>query len=156
MSQQRIRNLKDEIDQKRFRADLFFRINVFQINIVPLRERKEDISLLAKHFLKHFCAKHNKSYPGLSDTEMEKLESYSWPGNIRELSNVIEQAVILGESQMWFPDQGIDENLHIQNNAIMDMKEMERVHIAKALKMANGKIGGRNGAANVLGLRERH
>jgi formate hydrogenlyase transcriptional activator len=84
---------------------------------------------------------------------MEKLESYSWPGNIRELSNVIEQAVILGESQMWFPDQGIDENLHIQDNAIMDMKEMERVHIAKALKMANGKIGGRNGAATVLGLK---
>jgi transcriptional regulator with GAF, ATPase, and Fis domain len=147
------KNLKDEIDQKRFRADLFFRINVFQINIVPLRERKEDISLLAKHFLKHFCAKHNKSYPGLSDAEMEKLESYSWPGNVRELSNVIEQAVILGESQMWFPDQGIDENLHIQSNAIMDMKEMERVHIAKALKMANGKIGGRNGAATVLGLK---
>ena len=70
------KNLKDEIDQKRFRADLFFRINVFQINIVPLRERIEDIPLLAKHFLKHFCAKHKKSYPGLSEAEMEKLGRY--------------------------------------------------------------------------------
>ena len=63
----------------------------------------------------------------------------TWPGNIRELSNVIEQAVILGESQLWLPSQGIDEDLHIQDNSIMDMKDMEKVHIAKALKRTNGK-----------------
>lgn len=147
------KNLKDEIDGKRFRPDLFFRINVFQINIVPLRERKDDIPLLAKHFLKYFCVKHKKNYPGLSDTEIEKLGRYAWPGNIRELSNVIEQAVILGESELCLPDQGIDEDLNIQDNSIMDMKEMERAHIAKALKKTGGKIGGRNGAANVLGLK---
>ncbi len=147
------KNLKDEIDKRRFRPDLFFRINVFQINIVPLRDRIEDIPLLAKHFLKHFCTKHKKSYPGLSETEVEKLERYSWPGNIRELSNVIEQAVILGESELWLPNQGIDEDLRIQDNSIMAMKDMEKVHIAKALKRTNGKIGGHNGAASILGLK---
>ncbi|MFA6223568.1 MAG: sigma 54-interacting transcriptional regulator [Desulfomonilaceae bacterium] len=147
------KNLKEEIDQKRFRADLFFRINVFPINVIPLRERKKDVPLLAEHFLKHFCAKYNKSYPGISDSEMEKLEAYSWPGNIRELSNVIEQSVILGESQIGFPDQGIYEDLKTQDNLLMDMKEMERAHITKALKRANGKIGGRNGASTILGLK---
>jgi formate hydrogenlyase transcriptional activator len=147
------KNFKEEIDQKRFRADLFFRINVFQINIVPLRERPEDISLLAKHFLKHFSAKYNKNCPALSDAEMQRLETYSWPGNIRELSNLVEQAVVLGESQIRRPNSGIDEDLHILDNSIMDMKDMERAHIAKALKSANGKIGGRNGAATILGLK---
>jgi transcriptional regulator with GAF, ATPase, and Fis domain len=147
------KNFKEEIDQKRFRADLFFRINVFQISIVPLRERPKDIPLLAKHFLKHFSAKYNKTCPFISDAEMQHLEAYSWPGNIRELSNVIEQAVVLGESQICFPNQGTDEHLRIQDNSILVMKDMERAHIAKALKRANGKIGGRNGASTILGLK---
>ncbi|MGC8659064.1 MAG: sigma 54-interacting transcriptional regulator, partial [Desulfomonilaceae bacterium] len=147
------KNLKDEIDRKHFRADLFFRINVFQINIVPLRERKDDIPLLVRHFLEHFCAMYKKNYPGISEAEMEKLVRYPWPGNVRELSNLVEQAVILGESEICLPDQGMDEDWDIQNASMMNMKDMERAHIAKALKKSDGKIGGRNGAANILGLK---
>ncbi|MGC8604253.1 MAG: sigma 54-interacting transcriptional regulator [Desulfomonilaceae bacterium] len=147
------KNLKDEIDQKRFRPDLFFRINVFQINIVPLRERKEDIQALAKHFLKHFCSKHKKSYREISEAEIEKLQAYSWPGNIRELSNIIEQAVILGESKLSVPDQITCEDSEFQDKSILEMKEIERIHIAKVLKKTKGKIGGSNGAANLLGVK---
>src|SRR6202012_858796 len=89
------RDLQEEIEKGHFRSDLFYRLSVFQITLPALRERKKDISLLAEYFMSYFAAKVKKQINGLSKGFIEQLEAYSWPGNIRELKNVIERAVIL-------------------------------------------------------------
>ncbi|MCM2330940.1 MAG: sigma-54-dependent Fis family transcriptional regulator [Pseudomonas sagittaria] len=91
-------NLADAVQAGRFRADLFYRLNVFPVQIPPLRERREDIPLLAEHFLKKFHAEYAKKTLGLSDRALEACQHYAWPGNIRELENVIERGVILTDS----------------------------------------------------------
>src|SRR5208283_5874547 len=83
------KNLEDEVAQGRFRTDLFFRLNIFPIHVAPLRMRKEDIPLLASHFLKLFCAQYDRIEPDISDSEMEKMKAYHWPGNVRELANMM-------------------------------------------------------------------
>lgn len=88
-------NLTEKINQKLFREDLFYRFNVFPINVPPLRERKDDIPILADHFLSHYARQMNKSIKRISSEVMDKLLNYSWPGNVRELQNVIERAVVL-------------------------------------------------------------
>jgi transcriptional regulator with PAS, ATPase and Fis domain len=93
------RDLAEEVRQGRFREDLYYRINVVVINLPPLFDRVGDVALLAKHFLKMYCAAHNKQKLGISDEAMEYLERYSWPGNIRELENVMERAVLLGKDR---------------------------------------------------------
>ncbi|MDO4694142.1 MAG: sigma-54-dependent Fis family transcriptional regulator [Eikenella sp.] len=90
-------DLQQAVQGGRFRADLYYRLNVFPIRIPPLRERKEDIPLLVSHFLEKFCGVYKKHIPGISDRGMELLQQYDWPGNIRELENVIERGVILTE-----------------------------------------------------------
>ena len=93
------RDLAEEVRQGRFREDLFYRINVVTINLPPLYERVGDVALLAKHFLKKYCAIHNKQKLGIADEAMEYLERHNWPGNIRELENVMERAVLLGKDR---------------------------------------------------------
>jgi len=98
------RNLDEEVKQGRFREDLYYRINVVTIDLPPLRERVGDVRLLVEHFLRTFCAQHNKEKLGVTDEAMEYLERYSWPGNIRELENVIERATLLSKSRFIGPD----------------------------------------------------
>jgi len=93
------KDLDEEVKQGRFRKDLYYRINVVTINLPPLSERLGDIPLLAKHFLRMYCAHHNKEKSGITDEAMEYLERYHWPGNIRELENVIERAVLLSRDK---------------------------------------------------------
>ena len=89
------RNLQEEVEQKRFREDLFFRLNVISIEVPPLRERSEDIPLLAAHFLEKFAARNRKNVKGFAPQALDMLRRYAWPGNVRELQNAVERAVIL-------------------------------------------------------------
>jgi len=146
------RDLGEAVEKGRFRADLFYRLNVFPIHVPPLRERKEDIPPLAEHFMQLFCSRMNIPYAGIPETEMEKWKSYSWPGNIRELSNVIERNVILGPPRMSRPasqEKWLKESVPDQG---MKLKDVEKRRILEALEKTGGKIGGKDGAANLLGL----
>jgi transcriptional regulator with GAF, ATPase, and Fis domain len=91
------------VQDRRFREDLFYRLNVITIRIPPLRDRREDIPLLAQHFLRRFAAKNAKGIAGFTDEALDLLETYAWPGNVRELENVIERAVVLTRSSMISP-----------------------------------------------------
>jgi len=93
------RDLNEEVKQGRFRDDLYYRINVITIDLPPLRERVVDVPLLTKHFLRLYCAQHNKKKLGITDEALEYLERYPWPGNVRELENVIERAVLLSKDK---------------------------------------------------------
>jgi len=92
------KNLKEEIQKGNFREDLFYRLNVVSLHVPPLRERKEDIPMLAQHFLKHFSERNNKNIQGYTPRAMQKIMAYSWPGNIRELMNAVERAVVLAHA----------------------------------------------------------
>ncbi len=148
------KDLKDEVANGSFRADLFYRLNVFPISVPSLRERKKDIPLLAAHFLTLFSSQYNRDYDGIPELEMEKMKTHSWPGNIRELANMVEHAVILGDKKIRFPELGtnkIDE--YTDDEEPMNLKEMEKAQILKALKKTSGKIGGPDGASALLGLK---
>ncbi len=98
------RNLDEEIRQGRFREDLYYRINVVTIDLPPLCERVGDVRLLAEHFLRMYCAQHNRDRLGITNEAMEYLERYSWPGNVRELENVIERAALLSKNKLIGPE----------------------------------------------------
>ncbi len=98
------RNLVEEVKQGRFREDLYYRINVVTIDLPPLCERVGDVQLLAEHFLRMYCAQHNKEKLGITDEALEYLERYPWPGNVRELENVIERAALLSKDKFIGPD----------------------------------------------------
>jgi two-component system NtrC family response regulator len=116
------RNLLDEVSKDHFRSDLYYRLSVFQITLPALRDRKKDIRLLAEYFMQYFGAKVKKQFAGLTDKMIEKLEAYNWPGNIRELKNVIERAVILADDNM------LDETL-----LPYDMQEPQPVKPGQAI-----------------------
>jgi transcriptional regulator with GAF, ATPase, and Fis domain len=146
------RDLEKEIERGRFRADLFYRLNVFPIRVAPLRDRKEDIPLLAVHFLKLFSSQYNKEFSGIPESEMNKLMAYSWPGNVRELSNMIERAVILENHRIRFPELDARPSADGPDQDFVDLAVMEKRQIMRALEKSNGKIGGRDGAAAFLGI----
>jgi transcriptional regulator with GAF, ATPase, and Fis domain len=147
------KDLSQEVAAGRFRADLFYRLNVFPIYVPALRERAEDIPLLATHFLKLHCSQSNKQYLSIPEAEMQRLISYSWPGNIRELSNMIERAVIIGGPEIRFSHLEQKRKGHLEIHREMKLKDMEKAKILEALEQAGGKIGGINGAAEKLGLK---
>jgi transcriptional regulator with GAF, ATPase, and Fis domain/tetratricopeptide (TPR) repeat protein len=147
------KDLEREVQDGRYRSDLFFRLNVFPIRVPPLRERKDDIAPLARHFLKLFCAQYNRPYPTIPPEEMERLVSYAWPGNVRELANVIERAVILGDPDVRFPET-LETGVRFHgDDPLMNLKDLERTHILNALKVTRGKVGGADGASALLGLK---
>ena len=160
------RELKQEVRQGRFREDLYFRLNVFPVETVPLRDRREDIPLLAQHFLTSE-SKSFKSDLRLSEGDVRRLMQYDWPGNVRELQNVIERASILaqnGRLRIDLPVQQGGAELPAASRrpkngappAIMtddEMREYERNNILAALKASAGKVFGKNGAAELLAIR---
>ena len=149
------KELEKEIEKGRFREDLYYRLNVYPIRVPPLRERREDIPLLAVHFLKLFSMNCNKPYSGFTTAEMEKLKSYSWPGNIRELSNVVERCTISGDSKIRISElisHNSKNSPSLFSEKTLNLKDLEREAIIAALEKSKGKIGGREGAANILGL----
>jgi transcriptional regulator with GAF, ATPase, and Fis domain len=146
-------DLEQMVLQRRFRADLFYRLNVFPILIPPLRDRVDDISLITKHFTRMLSSQMNKGVCEIADEALKCLRRHTWPGNVRELQNVIERAVIRSPG----PTVEISiEELRAaspQTGAIRRMlAETERSLILDVLKQTNGVVSGPNGAASRLGL----
>ncbi len=137
------RDLKTESEEHRFRADLYFRLNIFEINIPPLRERTKDIAPLAEYFVKQFSAKTNKKTLAVLPEFLHKLENYPWPGNVRELKNVIERAVILSSTDVLSCDLLPYEMQHqaaqgIKPLSAFSMQSIEKLHIQKVLNYTKG------------------
>jgi formate hydrogenlyase transcriptional activator len=147
------RNLEQEVRENRFRADLFYRLNVFPIQVPPLRERKEDIPFLAHHFLTIYGAKRGKAFYRIPDLEIDKLVQYDWPGNVRELENIIERGAILSSPPHFrIPDFGSSRSEIIQPKSVLSLKENERQQILQALQKTGWKIRGQGGAAELLDI----
>lgn len=152
------RILEKEVAEGRFRLDLFYRLNVFPIQLPPLRERVADIPQLAALFAKDFCRKMNKAYAGISPEAMAQLQSYSWPGNVRELENILEQAVILNDGQSPIALRRPLTNLPASPSHEMKSldaiqalhRQNERAYIAAVLRQTRGRIRGTGGAAELL------
>jgi len=146
-------NLEQAIKDGRFRSDLYYRINVFPVWVPPLRERKEDIPLLARYFLKIYATKLGKSFDRILKSEMDKLIQYDWPGNVRELENIIERGTILNAGPFFrIPDLGVGfpEISHPKANPTLE--ENERRHILWALQKTGWKVRGIGGAAELLAI----
>jgi len=151
------RNLEKEVAEGRFRLDLYYRLNVFPIELPPLRERTEDIPSLANHFINYYNHKAGKKITGLSDKVLKNMTTYSWPGNIRELENLIERSVLLAKGtvieEIALPAiQKKGSTIDTQNFHMKTIHENERDYIISILKKCNGKIWGAGGAAEVLNI----
>ena len=140
------------VREGRFRADLYYRINVFPIELPPLRDRQEDIPALVDHFIRKFAERYRKQIEHVPDCLMEALTEYDWPGNIRELQNFIERSVIMsaGTTLRSLAGQLIRSTAHASCSGTL--VDAERAHILAALEGTRWTVGGRNGAAARLGL----
>jgi formate hydrogenlyase transcriptional activator len=148
------RDLDDEVRQGRFREDLLFRLNVFPLHVPPLRERPEDIPLLAEHFIRSFKRRMNKEVTGFSKGARHALEKYSWPGNVRELANVIERAMIVcDKTVLEESDLALANIPRKDDRRPATFNDMARQHLLHTLKECDGVIEGPNGAAARLGLK---
>jgi formate hydrogenlyase transcriptional activator len=160
------RDLEAMVSEQKFRSDLFFRLNVFPIHVPPLRERQGDIPLLVRHFAQQFSRRMNKMIETIPSEAMDALCRYHWPGNIRELQNVIERAVILSSGPVLRvdvtdlkipradPTAEKPASLHAGNGTLHNvLEETERQQILKALKHSNWVVAGPNGAAAHLGMK---
>ena len=148
------RNLEQAIEKKEFREDLFYRLNVFPIISPPLRDRKEDIPLLVKHFCQKYEAKMGKRITSIPSKTMDALMDYNWPGNIRELENIIERAIILSRDGVleygdWLPTQ---KQANKANTPKQKLEDVEKEHIIEVLTKTNWKVSGEKGAAKILGI----
>jgi formate hydrogenlyase transcriptional activator len=148
------RNLAQMVEDHEFRGDLYYRLNVFPIAVPPLRDRREDISLLVWHFVKKYSQQMNKSINQVPEETIQALSRYRWPGNIRELQNVIERAVILTQGNTLNVQlEKLDcAPLFRQANRPITLKEAEREHILRTLDETEWVIGGAHGAAARLGV----
>ncbi|MFZ5946670.1 MAG: sigma-54-dependent transcriptional regulator [Stygiobacter sp.] len=158
------RNLEEMIKNKEFREDLFYRLNVVTINLPPLRKRKDDIPILLNYFLEKYNKENNKSIKGFTKEAVDQLIKYDYPGNIRELENIVERAVVLSRDE-YISKNELPINFNQNNsNKVFDpynlddnyetkMKEFEKAMINEALSRTNGN---KSAAARILGISERH
>jgi transcriptional regulator with GAF, ATPase, and Fis domain len=161
------RDLASDVSEGRFRRDLFFRLNIFPIEVPPLRARPEDAAVLAQHFLGHYCRKYRVKEPRLTREHIEQLNAYTWPGNVRELRNVIERAAITLSSKE--SRQALDfRHLLTQSSGLtperkrassapqimteQDIRSLERDNLIAVLKQTKWKVSGAGGAAELLGV----
>jgi transcriptional regulator with GAF, ATPase, and Fis domain len=140
------------VQEKKFRADLYYRLNVFPITLPPLRERGDDIRLLIEHFVEKFSRRQGKSIERIPDEVMEALKRHDWPGNIRELQNVIERAVIMTAGSELTHKATAHLTPNGESAPVRTLADAERAHITSTLRETNGVVGGRRGAAAQLGL----
>ena len=151
------RDLKTMVDENKFRADVYDRLAVFPLNVPPLRKRREDIPLLTRYFVQKHARRMDRNIESIPTHGLEALTNYDWPGNIRELQNVIERSVVLSkgpELQVAMPEtigRSAPIVLHGRTSNVTEISE--RARILQALKEANGMVGGTNGAAARLGLK---
>ncbi|NOR79919.1 MAG: PAS domain-containing protein [Methyloprofundus sp.] len=146
------RNLKKMVTEGSFREDLYYRFSVFPLTLPPLRERQQDISLLAQWFISKYTQKMAKQIIHIPQQVMENLLNYNWPGNVRELENVIERAVILSHGQtLQIPAlHNVQNNTQNEDSALLSLAEMEKTHIIKVLEKTSWLISGEQGAATIL------
>jgi transcriptional regulator with GAF, ATPase, and Fis domain len=148
------RDLTEEVRKGRLREDLLFRLNVFPLDVPPLRDRPEDIPLLADHFIRIFSRRTNKQINGLSRNAVDALRRYSWPGNVRELANVIERAMIVSEGGVLREsDCSLLMMSHSEDDQGIKFDDMARKHLLRTLSECRGIIEGPHGAAAKLGLK---
>jgi len=151
------RNLEEMILEKQFRSDLYYRLNVFPISIPPLRERPEDIPLLVRHFVQQFAKRMNKRIESISSETMQALTRYPWPGNIRELQNIMERSVVVYEKgnlsvkKSWLSRESFHSEPATQSLIKRSAMEDRRM-IGAALAEARGRVSGPSGAAIKLGI----
>jgi formate hydrogenlyase transcriptional activator len=152
------RNLQAAIAAGNFRSDLFYRLNVFPIEMPPLRQRQEDIPQLVEYFIDRSARKVGKNIRGLCKTTLDVLQSYPWPGNIRELQNVVERSVIVCETEnfsvdeSWLARQPVASGLKSQLELSQKLAAQEKVMIEAALRDSGGRVSGPSGAAAKLGI----
>lgn len=152
------RDLQASIGAGAFRSDLYYRLNVFPIEMPPLRERREDIPLLVEYFIDRYAAKAGKKIRGINRAAMERLKSYDWPGNIRELQNVIERSIIVCETEnftvdeSWLSREPVRPEQSIRPPLSKLPTSEERRTIEAALAETGGRVSGPTGAAAKLGL----
>jgi transcriptional regulator with PAS, ATPase and Fis domain len=151
------------IAEKAFRKDLFYRLNVIKIEIPPLRERKEDIPLLVKHFIEIYARENHKEIEGVSEDVLEILDAHSWPGNVRELENLVERAVVLARAKVitraslppfFLRGDGVDDPLLVSAEESLDLRDRTQAFQKKIILAALKKTKGvQNKAAKLLGVK---
>jgi PAS domain S-box-containing protein len=146
------RNLKLEVENGKFREDLWYRLNVYPITVPPLRQRKEDIPLLVEHFVNGYAKKFGKTITSVSPRALHTFQSHSWPGNVRELANAIERAVIHAKGSVLHSIDRFEEITEEPPFAAKTLEEVEREYIIRTLENTGWRVEGPHGAANVLGL----
>ena len=146
------RDLWRMVQEGKFRPDLYYRLNVFPISLPPLREREDDIPMLVENFVQKFAKRQGKSIDCIPDEVMEALKRHDWPGNIRELQNVIERAVIMTKGPVLEVQTRGFTTQSLGSSPTRTLEDAERAHITKTLRETNWVVGGRRGAAARLGL----
>jgi transcriptional regulator with PAS, ATPase and Fis domain len=152
------RDLEAAINEGMFRSDLFYRLNVFPIEVPPLRERREDIPVLVEYLIDRYARKAGKNIRGVNKRSLELLQSYPWPGNVRELQNVIERSVIVCETENLSVDESwLSRQPHVsrpQSDLGLSRKSaaQEKEIIEAALRESGGRVAGASGAAAKLGI----
>ena len=152
------RDLEHTIESGKFRRDLFYRLNVFPVEVPPLRKRSEDIPLLVTYFLNRYARKAGKHFTAIDRKSLDHLQSYAWPGNIRELQNVIERSVIVSETQIfsvdesWLSRRPSPNDVDVRPNLFERVPAQEKVVIEAALRECGGRVYGPSGAAAKLGI----
>ena len=143
-------DLQAEVAAGRFRQDLLFRLNTIQIHLPPLRERREDIDLLAQHFLKHHVERYHKAITGFDDDASRALRAYAWPGNVRELNHAVERAVLMAQGRVVRElDLALNASSNVPRLDDMSLEDVESYLIKKTLARCDGNA---RKAAELLGL----
>jgi transcriptional regulator with GAF, ATPase, and Fis domain len=160
------RDLHKAVQNGNFREDLYYRLNVFPVEVPPLREREDDIVLIASTLAQRFAQRMGRAIEPLSDRDIRRLKSYNWPGNVRELQNVVERAVITSQGGRLNLDRAlpeIDKDISTTTTAlaeeqterirtVREIEELERQNLIRALEETNWRVSGENGAARLLGM----
>jgi len=149
------RDLKQMVQEGKFRSDLYYRLHVFPLSVPALRERREDIPLLVRHFVEEYAQRMNRHIETIPPQAVEALTNYSWPGNVRELQNFIERAVILSlGTVLRAPLAELKEDpVQTVRSELSTLEEMEREHVLRAIRASRWVLGGPNGAAARLGMK---
>jgi formate hydrogenlyase transcriptional activator len=149
------RDLKQMVEEGKFRSDLFYRLYVFPLPVPPLRDRREDIPILVRHYVNKYARRMNRRIETIPSPAMEAFASYTWPGNVRELQNFIERAVILSPGSNLRPPLAELRQTTTQSRSfkLSTLEEVEREHVLRAIRESNWIIGGPNGAAARLGMK---
>jgi chemotaxis protein methyltransferase CheR len=146
------RNLEKEVQEGRFREDLWYRLNIFPITMPPLRDRVDDIPLLVQYFVRKISKRLGKIIEVIPASVMTSLQNYSWPGNIRELENVLERAVINSSGPKLNMFDKLKHGSRQESTNLQTLADVERNHIIRVLEQTQWKVSGKNSAAEILGV----